>query len=159
MGGLTINRGEKPRGMLVADRRLYLTADKSQVVEAGDPAAAFLFTTPGYEIPVGEVERHGLALVDGRLQWGAEKPEAGEAEAEEGAAAEATDGDLQEGEAAEETEDAGGLPEDMPHRAELIDAGVESLDSLRELGDLTALPGIGKAKAADIKEYLAEEAD
>lgn len=46
---------------MIADRRLYLTADKSRVVEEGDPEAAFLFTTPGKTISDADVERYGLA--------------------------------------------------------------------------------------------------
>lgn len=34
-----------------ADRRLYLTADKNEVVEDGDPRAAFLLAAKGSRIP------------------------------------------------------------------------------------------------------------
>lgn len=70
---LKIDRGEKPRGAMVCDRRLYLTAGKDEVVEEGDARASFLFATPGYEIPAGEVERFGLELVDGKVAFGAEE--------------------------------------------------------------------------------------
>ena len=42
------------------NRRLFLTADRSRVVEAGDPEAAFLYATPGKRIPTDEAERYGL---------------------------------------------------------------------------------------------------
>ena len=45
---------------MIADRRLYLTADRSQVVEDGDARAAFLFVTPGKEISDADAERYGL---------------------------------------------------------------------------------------------------
>ena len=73
---LHINRGEKPvSGGLVADRRLYLTADKSRVVEEGDPASAFLLASAGRKILDADVERLGLRLADGRIVWGASAPE------------------------------------------------------------------------------------
>ena len=66
--------------MIVADRRLWLTADKARVVEDGDPAAAFLLASPGTEIPVAEAERLGLAVDGGRVVLpGAEKAKGGEA--------------------------------------------------------------------------------
>lgn len=46
---------------MIADRRLYLTADKSEVVEEGDARAAFLFVTPGKEISAADAERYGLS--------------------------------------------------------------------------------------------------
>lgn len=66
--------------MIVADRRLWLTADKARVVEDGDPAAAFLLASPGTEIPVDEAERLGLTEKDGKVVLpGAEKAKGGEA--------------------------------------------------------------------------------
>lgn len=53
--------------MIVADRRLWLTADRSRVVEDGDPSAAFLLAAPGTEIPVDEAARLGLAEKDGKV--------------------------------------------------------------------------------------------
>lgn len=53
--------------MIVADRRLWLTADKARVVEDGDPAAAFLLAAPGTEISAGEVERLRLSAKDGKV--------------------------------------------------------------------------------------------
>lgn len=43
-----------------ADRKLYLTADRARLVEEGDPAAAFLFATPGKEISSSDAEKYGL---------------------------------------------------------------------------------------------------
>jgi len=53
--------------VLVADRYLWLTADRAQVVEDGDPAAAFLLASPGTEIQAGEVERLKLSAKDGKV--------------------------------------------------------------------------------------------
>lgn len=52
---------------IVADRRLYLTADRASVVEDGDPAAASLLATPGWVIPVEECERLGITAGDGMV--------------------------------------------------------------------------------------------
>lgn len=46
-----------------ARERLYLTADKGQVVGEGHPAAAFLYAAQGDEIPASAAERFGI--VDG----------------------------------------------------------------------------------------------
>lgn len=45
---------------MIADRRLWLTADRDRVVEEGDPDAAFLFVTPGKTVPDAEAARLGL---------------------------------------------------------------------------------------------------
>jgi hypothetical protein len=45
-----------------ADRRLYVTADKSECVEESDPRGAFLLAAPGREISAGAVEKYGLAV-------------------------------------------------------------------------------------------------
>ena len=37
----------EPQDVWVADRRLWLTADKSEAVEDGDPKSAFLLVAPG----------------------------------------------------------------------------------------------------------------
>lgn len=50
--------------MYVADRRLYLTEDKKRVVEEGDPAAYYLYATPGAHIPVAEARELGLVADD-----------------------------------------------------------------------------------------------
>lgn len=55
-------------GSLVADRRLWLNAGGTRIVEDGDPAAAFLLAAPGRSIPKSEVDRLGLELVDGAIQ-------------------------------------------------------------------------------------------
>lgn len=55
-----------PVGML-ADRRVFLAADRRRMVEDGDPAAAVLLATPGTLIPAEDAERLGLVLRDGRL--------------------------------------------------------------------------------------------
>ena len=44
----------------IADRRLYLTADRQFVVEEGDPDAAFLYAAIGHRIPIEFAEQHGL---------------------------------------------------------------------------------------------------
>lgn len=46
--------------VVVVDRRLYLTADRSRIVEEGDPRAHSLYATPGMTITVEEAKRYGL---------------------------------------------------------------------------------------------------
>lgn len=47
-------------GNLIADRRLWLTADRSEIVEEGDPDAATLYATRGTVIPAEAVQRFGI---------------------------------------------------------------------------------------------------
>lgn len=54
-----IQKEEKPVPF-TSDRALYLNADKSEVVEAGSPDAAFLLVGAGSEIPDEEAARYGL---------------------------------------------------------------------------------------------------
>lgn len=46
--------------MHTADRKLWLTADREQVVEDGDPDAAFLFASPGDEVSDEDAKRYGV---------------------------------------------------------------------------------------------------
>jgi hypothetical protein len=39
---------------------MYLTADRSAVVDANDPRAAFLLVARGGQIPIDEAEKYGL---------------------------------------------------------------------------------------------------
>lgn len=41
-------------------KRLWLTADKEHIVEEGDPAAAFLYATPGKKVPLAEAVKYRL---------------------------------------------------------------------------------------------------
>lgn len=45
--------------MVVIDRHLYLTEDKTRVVEEGDPASRWLWASPGQEMSREEAERLG----------------------------------------------------------------------------------------------------
>jgi hypothetical protein len=47
---------------LVTDRRLYLNADKTQVVEEGDERATHLLAARGDEVSDEDVKRYGLTL-------------------------------------------------------------------------------------------------
>lgn len=44
---------------VTVDRRLFLTADKGRLVDPDDPAAAFLWATPGQEVTKEEAARVG----------------------------------------------------------------------------------------------------
>lgn len=50
---------EHSMGNVTVDRRLYLTADKSKVVEDGDPKAAFLWAIRGRNVSEEEAKRVG----------------------------------------------------------------------------------------------------
>ena len=47
-------------GAVKIDRRLYLTADATRVVEEGDPEAAILLCPAGGEVPHATATRYGL---------------------------------------------------------------------------------------------------
>ena len=53
--------GEIMAGTFIADRRLWLTADRSRVVEEGDPAAATLFCSAGRAIATADAERLNIS--------------------------------------------------------------------------------------------------
>jgi len=46
---------------VIATKRLYVTADRSRIVDESDPTAAYLLCAAGVEIPREAVERYGLA--------------------------------------------------------------------------------------------------
>lgn len=61
------------------------------------------------------------------------------------------------GYAIELEESTSNLPEDLPMREVLIDAGIDSIEALNEIAtpeSLTALKGIGKKSADNILKYL-----
>ncbi len=86
---------------MIAAAKLFLVADKSELVAEGDPRAAFLYATPGDEIPAEAAEMFGL--VDGDIdpalaeRLAADREEAAAAEA---AAAEAAEKEKAAAEAA-----------------------------------------------------------
>lgn len=47
--------------LVTIDRHLYLTADRSRVVEEGDPAGKSLWATPGLMVSRREAERLGAS--------------------------------------------------------------------------------------------------
>ena len=67
------------------DRRLYLTTDKSRVVEDGDAEATFLFAAEGDEISDDDVKKYGIKFAKSKAESeatesdGAEKSEAASA--------------------------------------------------------------------------------
>lgn len=67
-------RDAAPSAVLIADRRIWLTADRSAVVEDGDARAAFLLAGQGGEIPPAEVQRLNIGLVDGRVSRVSARP-------------------------------------------------------------------------------------
>lgn len=95
-----------------ADRRLYLTSDKSRIVEHGDPDGAWLLVAEGRRLYPGVIDRYGLSLVGGRVHYdGApELPALDEPEGE--APEEGTDTD--EGLVHEEGEAEEGAPDGWP---------------------------------------------
>lgn len=115
---------------VIAQERLWLTADKSHVVREGDPAAAFLLAVAGSEIPRAEAER--LGLVKGAKT---PKPKTG--------GKDAMVNRLQaEGEAAEEAKEETEAPD------EAVEEDLDTL-SYRELQD--------RCKLADISGFGSRE--
>lgn len=58
---------------LRADRRLYVTADRSEIVEETDPRGAFLLAAEGRNIGEGDVALYRLSMSDGRVVYPALK--------------------------------------------------------------------------------------
>lgn len=48
-----------PTDTVTVDRHWYLTEDKDRVVPEGNPAARWLWATPGMDVPRGDAERLG----------------------------------------------------------------------------------------------------
>lgn len=57
----TSTEGQGP--VVTVDRKLWLTADRSALVEDGDEAAAFLWATPGDEVSAEDAALVGYAPV------------------------------------------------------------------------------------------------
>lgn len=54
---------------LKADRRLYVTSDRSEIVEEDDPRGAWLLAAEGRPIGPSDVERYSLSLKNGRVYY------------------------------------------------------------------------------------------
>lgn len=50
----------------ISDKRLFLTADRSRVVEENDPAAAHLLVGAGGTVSQADAERYGLKVAEYR---------------------------------------------------------------------------------------------
>ena len=50
-----------------SDRRLYLSRDKSRVLEEGDKGAGWLFATPGEKIAESAASAYRLEYLDGKV--------------------------------------------------------------------------------------------
>ena len=50
-----------------SDRRLYLSSDKSRVLEEADKGAGWLFATPGSQITEDAASAYGLEYRDGKV--------------------------------------------------------------------------------------------
>jgi hypothetical protein len=59
---LEINKGNRP--MVEADAKLWLTAEKDELVPDGDERAAFLFCVPGQRVSRADAERYGMFKQD-----------------------------------------------------------------------------------------------
>lgn len=59
MAFIYIERKES-KPMFISDRNLYLTVDKSQVVEEGDSRSAYLLVAKGSALDEGTARRYGL---------------------------------------------------------------------------------------------------
>ncbi len=80
-----------------SDRKLYLTRDRSKVVEKGDVAGVTLLVAQGVAIDAATARKYGLTSVDGKVVLPAEEPEATEpAEAEEAAEVEEVEEEVKE---------------------------------------------------------------
>lgn len=94
---------------LKADRRLYVTADKTRVVEEGDPAGSWLLYAVGRKIGEGDIQRYGLEADEfGRVTYDGcpalpdpEQPPKAKAKSKKAKAKTETETETEEDEAAE----------------------------------------------------------
>lgn len=89
----------------IADRRLYVTADRSEVVEEGDPRAAFLLAGEGCQIGPADVAAHDLGWKDGKIIIGARAKAKQAAKPEDKMAAAPENKSADTGDAEEDTSD------------------------------------------------------
>jgi hypothetical protein len=61
------NDAESKAGDLVADRRLWVNAAKTRLVEDGDPDAAFLLAGEGGRVSEADALALGLSVVNGQV--------------------------------------------------------------------------------------------
>jgi hypothetical protein len=115
---ITIKRVSDPDqpedGILIADRRLWLNAGGTKLVEHGDPAAAVLLAAPGQSITKADAARLGLELVDGAIQQRDRRKRAAKTEDKMGKPA--------EDKMAAPAEDKGIEPPSAPRSSESADA-------------------------------------
>ncbi len=77
MGGLTITLLKNATGSKVTvDRRLFLNADRTKVVEEGDPKACFLFAAAGRQVLKADLKKLGCKFTTKADTVKAEKAEA-----------------------------------------------------------------------------------
>ena len=114
-----------------------------------DVIAQHLIKAGGVNYSAGEVvpiesEEEAQRLVDvGAAQWARGQ------DVKEGAAPD-LDGGVEE-------EEGGELPADIPGRAQLVAAGITSIEQLLDIPDLTSIDGVGKGIASRIETYLEDE--
>jgi pyruvate/2-oxoglutarate dehydrogenase complex dihydrolipoamide acyltransferase (E2) component len=61
---ITIRKENETMTHYVADSKMWLNADRTKVLEDGDPDAAHLFATPGKRISVEDAELYGLTNLE-----------------------------------------------------------------------------------------------
>lgn len=145
---VTVTKDEsKPKGQ-IADRDLYLNADKSKVVEEGDPAMAFVFVGKGGTVSNEDVEKYGLTFGSSETEKAKETSAPAASVAPESASVEP-----QETGAKGKVSDD--LPDDFPGFESLVEAGYETLTSVKDASDedLLEVTGIGKATLDKIRGY------
>jgi len=80
---VTSLKDQAGRSQWVASQRLYLTADRSKVVEAGDPEGRFLLVSAGKSIPRDRAEELGLLATEAEPRAENSEPEVNELEPEQ----------------------------------------------------------------------------
>lgn len=63
--------------MATADRRLFFTADRSELVEEGDPDAAFLAAAPGRVVPDVPLRKAGVKPAEDKAVRGPAEDKSG----------------------------------------------------------------------------------
>ena len=108
------------------------------------------YAPPGTVVTIDDPEEAKALVKSGDALWPGQEPP------------EVTTGEVPTGEVQpvldieEDVIDVAVLPVDFPGRDDLIEAGITTLDAVRAIKDLDAIPGIGQKTEEKILAYLEE---
>lgn len=154
----TIEKPFAPKKTFILNRTLNLDKD-GHVVEDTDVRSVKRLGGPGSAFYEEEAAKYGLddshRLVEEQSQSDFGPQPAPEPQPEP-APAPAPEPEPQPEPPQPEQPTTDELPEDFPGRKALTEAGITTLSQVRQLENVTDIPGIGEVKAAQIAEALAQ---